>query len=452
MHARPDRARLLPGPLLAFTVLILGAPWAMAQDPATEPESGPPPVEQPAVVIDPEVRALIEDLASDSYERRETATDALVARGGSVRPQLLLAREKADLEVRLRIDAILERIAAPVRALGKVPVGTRVPHDIEPRPLGAALAELGRVTGIPLKFEAPRRPGSEPEGEQPEVVLDVGGMLFFEAIDAICERHGLYLSRNHLNGGVILRPGIVPAGITVHEGPLRLAVSSMQVSRRTDFVNSSTVSASLSIMIDAEPGAGMLGVLMPRELPEPRDEDGHAIGWEIPTTQGPRDVRLFSTQQRSWLQLQMHAPRPEAKELHDLVLPLEFVVAREVVEGTLEAGDVVKDGPKRGGIQLRVVDHQVFAGNQRLTLGFVVPDVEGAAATRMPVQWEDIHVTDTEGRPMQPIGGRGRSTAGTERRLSLTLPKGDIGRIRVTTLRSWQIHEKTFRFEVLRLP
>ena len=114
-------------PASALLVIALIAAWAPAQ-----PD-------------DVALAHLLEQLASSDFATRERATEGFLARGSNARAFLERARSGLDLEGRLRIDAILARLAGSEDAGGPREFeATLVDIDLREVPIGDAARRLAR--------------------------------------------------------------------------------------------------------------------------------------------------------------------------------------------------------------------------------------------------------------------------------------------------------------------
>src|SRR5262245_26503296 len=63
--------------------------------------------------LDRKVAGIVQQLAADSFDKREQATRALLAAGEVARKQLEEARSNPDIEIKRRAEVILQRLGPP---------------------------------------------------------------------------------------------------------------------------------------------------------------------------------------------------------------------------------------------------------------------------------------------------------------------------------------------------
>ena len=64
--------------------------------------------------IDPTIQSWINDLGSDSWEKRESAAQNLLKKGAVVRPYLVKALKNQDLEIRSKAEELISDLDNPV--------------------------------------------------------------------------------------------------------------------------------------------------------------------------------------------------------------------------------------------------------------------------------------------------------------------------------------------------
>ncbi|MEZ6195049.1 MAG: hypothetical protein R3F20_04855 [Planctomycetota bacterium] len=272
----------------------------------------------------PDVAALIAKLGHSEFEIREEATTALIALGERSRPALETALESADLETRLRIEAILRLLPVETESSTTSLEPQRVTLQVTERPLGEVVTRLERDTSV--RFH---RPLQVPE-DRP-VTLALSDMPLLEALDVVSEAIGSRWVRDY--GTDLIRfvqnPGARP--ICRYFGPVRVAFTGVSRNASLQFGIGRTEQCLLQGQIDLEPGCRVLGIWSPPALTEVRDDRETDLRPETPpieqfTTARDRMSFHFS--------FGLRAPAKEAESIRRLAGRLRLAIATsyQVVE------------------------------------------------------------------------------------------------------------------------
>jgi hypothetical protein len=155
---------------------------AAPKPPTTLPATAPAATEVEAAKID----ALIKQLGTGSFAKRQEAEDALVQFGGVARPQLERAVKAAtNEEQKSRIASALGRIAEE-GAFGP----TLVTLKLTDAPARKAIEQLSAQCGVAIEVMPPSLFTDEQVGT---VTLDVTRKPFWEVMDQVAEQTGLEL-------------------------------------------------------------------------------------------------------------------------------------------------------------------------------------------------------------------------------------------------------------------
>jgi hypothetical protein len=158
------------GATCGIALLLLTGPLAAEPSPSGE---------SPAAAE--HLAALIAQLGSPRFEDREAATRALETLGLAAREPLRQALQSRDAEVRRRARHLVQKIerhVAAARILGP----THVRLVYQDMPLGPALADLARKTGLTIQLE-----GNRAKLAGRRITLDTGNTTLWEALDAFCQ-------------------------------------------------------------------------------------------------------------------------------------------------------------------------------------------------------------------------------------------------------------------------
>jgi hypothetical protein len=279
-------SRIIPVILIVMIAKSLG----QSTGPSTEPAATQP---------SPQVQALINDLTSDSYEARQTATRKLVGMGEAVEPQLRAALQ-GDLS-----DEARARVTAALR-------GIQEHHDFGPSvitmhfkdaPLATVLNDFSAQAGTDLgvrrqelaSFIANRR-----------VSVDLDHANFWSGLETIGTISGL--RPQFYNGDAQMMLGMDGGGMeiasdkSVVSGAF-LVFAQQSVRSLTYGHGGNNPSLSLQLVAVAEPKLHIIGNLNPDWLKECVDEKGHSL------LVGPQPT-FFSNQSRWWWQLYTNLAQP----------------------------------------------------------------------------------------------------------------------------------------------
>jgi hypothetical protein len=137
----------------------------------------------------PDPAALVEELGSPRYLRREAAEAALTRLGRGALPSLRAALDARDPEVRIRALAILTRIEGTLLVQP-----TPVAFDFREVPIVDAIRAINHQAELSLKLQ----PENDPAWAESRLTLHtVEPLPFWKGVDALCEAGGL-----HYNFGV----------------------------------------------------------------------------------------------------------------------------------------------------------------------------------------------------------------------------------------------------------
>ena len=402
-----------------------------------------------------ELEGLLKDLTSSDFAARERATGRILTIGEPSRKFLEASRNGLDLEGRLRIDAILSRLATTDETSQSfVFEPTRIDVDFNEVPIAEATRRLGQAAGIPMRYGQVQRKGvAAPPGRQVPISFRAKGMPFFQAVDQFCALTGCTFNSDYSTGGLVLNPSTgSQVGPVRYDGPSRVAAMSLSVNRTTRFVAPATTYATLQVRINVEPQARLLGLLSPVRGVTAKDGKGNVVNFT--TTDGPRHMQSLANNSQVFQGISMDPPVAGAKKLVEVRIPLEFVVPTRMVSADLTS--LEPTGPEdagTGSLRLRVDARQESGEQQTVTISFVTPAPEGKEPLRTLPQYEEIEVYDRrEQRVDIPRRNISRRRVQDRDTRVLKLPNIPIGRIRVRALSRYEILRKAVVFPSLELP
>jgi hypothetical protein len=203
------------GATIALAVLVLGA--APSADPST----------------------LVLQLGSPQYATRESAQADLARLGRLALPALRAAKDSKDLEIRLRVTALLARIEASLLV-----EPTLVALDFRDVPIGQVLRTIDEQTGLNVFLD----PGHNAAAETRRVTLQSAEPVpFWKAIDALCKAGQLhYLPGvdsilDQRDGAFPLYDGIAPRSERSSDsGPFRVQLTNVYYQSEVDLTQRRT--------------------------------------------------------------------------------------------------------------------------------------------------------------------------------------------------------------------
>jgi len=402
-----------------------------------------------------ELSALLDDLTSTDFDAREKASTRLVAMGEPARAFLEKARESLDLEGRLRIDAILARLSTAAPSVEPVVFEpTIVDIDLQEVPIAVAAKRLGEAAGIAIAFGRSGPGVPPPPGHDVPVSFSVKGISFFEALDRFCAITGCLFNTDYSTGGFVLTPGYGgKTGPVRYDGPMRVLATSLSISRQTRFTDPPTINANLQLRINIEPRATILGIIGPVRKASAKDDLGNALTFR--TYSGPRNLQAMGRQRQTFQSLAFDAPKPTAKKLVEVRVPLELIVPSSMLASEIQdLAASEPDAPGVGALRLKIDTLATTQpGQHTVTISFHKPIAEGKVELRVTPDLEEIHVFDTKGQKI-PIAPNTivRRRVGTREVRTLRLPDTPVGRIQVRALRSFTVMKRVVTFAELALP
>lgn len=218
-------------------------------------------------------------LASADFRTREQATRTLLAGGPGTLPALSAARPKiADPEAVRRLDAVIRRLTDD-----RLTAPTRVTLTQTGRPASEAVAVLSARSGYPL--------AAKPGDLTPAVTLDLHGVPFWQAVDAVCEAAGLAVATD-AETGLLLHAADAHNPHVCYTGPFRVVAASASSGRTVQLAGLHRRTPgrpppeylSISFALFAEPKVPILGVGQ-AVLTEATDDRGGSL--LPPRTRGP---------------------------------------------------------------------------------------------------------------------------------------------------------------------
>lgn len=423
---------------LSLFALALAVPLA-AQD--TQPSSRPAEGPGRGWVLE-----RVERLDADDYDARESAMRELLGAGTTIEATLKEAVGQGSPERQARVSEILSRLRRRTESRSFESRATAVTLKMTERPLSEVYRKWSDASRTKLFTETVRVDPAK------LVTLNVEQEPMLKALDTVAEAAGSIFQWDSRRKGYQLMPTSARQGPVAYAGPVRVALSSLQITRSTSFTLPATTSVSLNGNIDVEPGLPLFGLITPFRVTEALDDKGRTIG--------PPDVRQNEYMQRtpdgqrSWWNVQLSAPEPDAKLLKRLKVACRLLVAEEtaVVEITEPKADAAISF---GDAALRVVVETVETKGEATSLVLKVeaPIPEGPIPAMSRNQGTDIRVEAfaADGQLLE-LSGWGTSGTPQSVRWSATVKGGAPAMLKISA--PTRVSEVLFEpvFEDLSLP
>jgi hypothetical protein len=425
--------------LLALVVLSLGLAPVGAM--AAEPNAASPGGER--------VAALIRQLGSESYLKRQQASDALERMGAATRQHLEQAATSDDPEVRLRALALLRQIR--IQELWSPAIIT---YQCDQAPAATVVEALAGQSGNRLLV------GDQYGSFQDAVVtLDYPDGSFWEVLDDLCRQSGNHV-RSHYdtrNPGLVLVSGAPGKNPVAYAGPVRALLTS---ARRVfieeldyeDLDSEKTHTFQLHLQMMWEDRFRLVAYRAQPELVEAVAKNQRALATTQPASNS-WNVANQGTHQLT-MELRLHPPTTQAQSLDRLKLKWGLIAVGDMA--TLEVDDLTSTAPHRqDDLQLIVESVQESPGGRfELTLlaerDLVIPEPQ-----EILFQENDVELVDQQGRPFRKQGQTNSlAERGARIRLSFSgeSPDSKPQQLRFTYPRIRAQHDLEIEFRDVPLP
>lgn len=135
--------------------------------------------------VPPTPTELVAKLGSDDFAEREAAARALAQVGSEALPALRAAAQSSDPEIRSRVAPLITKLQRTADSNGKL-VPKMVALNYKDMPLGAALADFKKRSGLPVSLDPTRV-----RDPLRLVTCEAGELPVWEALDRFCAAAGL---------------------------------------------------------------------------------------------------------------------------------------------------------------------------------------------------------------------------------------------------------------------
>ena len=395
------------------------------------------------------VSTLVKSLSAPDFRVREDAATALASRGPDVAAELQQLRSGLPLEAQLRIDQVLKRL---VSRDAPRPVGApKFSRVFSQTPVNDILKWLTTVGGTEVAFRA-QGSGIEPH-RTASITLEKA--TFFEALDKLCAQEELVYYRDYRSGGFLLSSGTPPKQPVRYAGGLRIALTSVSVTRSTQFRTNPSTTAHLGVRIDLPDRLlipGMVGPIAPKAIV---DEKDRSLLSQAPA---PNHYLMKANQQRQFNStLRMEPPEKDAQWIRRLEFELPMVWPTATLIDVIhdptpptENDTALSIGP----LGLQVLEWQTTTnGQMQLKIGFRSVLPEGDSPTRIQIPaTARIEILNEQGSLIRPVRTTNTKQKDLEVR-TFTLPIGSqVHEIRAESLATYKIEKVPVVFENIALP
>jgi hypothetical protein len=362
----------------------------------------------------PEVRSLVDDLGSDSYNTREAAQKKLIARSDSAAPELRGALN-LDLseEARERLLSILHKIDDNHRLGPSV-----ITMHYKDAPMQDVLndfaiqsqADLGVHRTLVTDFAKDKR-----------ITVDLDRANFWQALRMIHDRTGLQPQLYSNESRMVLDPNAGNAfdlfsDRMVVSGPFAIIPESCQENRNVSYARNANQSSSLTLMLIAvaEPKLKIVNGATGRWLEECVDDKKHSL---IPEN---AQMPIFYNNVRQWwwqLQTNLREVPDIGAKISTLKGTLNFSVQMKSekieIDNVLTASNVTRTAGNYA-ITLR----QVTLQNNMYQVQMIFSNGQTSGWEQVQGLAQSMQVLDEKGEPMQQ---NGMSTSGSPGRFEVTM-------------------------------
>lgn len=406
-----------------------------------------------------QVQSLLPILASPSFEARESASATLVSLGMNAAPFIQSGLPGLEGEARLRAEAILARLSTP-RQKGNFPkTATLVTMDVKDRPLSDVARRLATFSRSRIRMAGPMSQGAprtSQDFQHPKwnqlVTFQAAEAPFFEVLDRLGAQLGLIATRDYMTGDILWSDGRAEDGLIQYVGPLRVALTSVTITKQSRFSGTPWVSGNLQFRCDVEQDADVVGMLHPLEISPSVDQLDREITFRVPS---PSERFLIPLDRRRQFHLgaTMNPPANDARLIRELRVRIPVVVADEVVvvSTSLQKADPVETAPERLPMDFQIESQETVGDHQSLVFSFIPPEISGETSLPQTPGLDELEVFAEGGEPLPLSPIQAQFQNGRQRR-TLTILSGSPQRLRFRTLARYRIESIETVFKEVPLP
>ncbi|MCA9248184.1 MAG: hypothetical protein KDA42_13745 [Planctomycetales bacterium] len=359
------------------------------------------------------VARLVEQLGSESFEKRMAADAELAKIGSGAKPVLNDALQNDDLEVRLRAEQLLRRLEETA-----IWGPTRVSVACQQEAVSNVLAQFASQTGNRVWVGE-----SYGDFSNNKVSLTANDMSFWEALDSICRASGNYV-RPHYNPrepGLVLVAGELGRNPLAYAGPVRAQLTS---ARRVfveqldydELKSDVTHTFEVSLQIMWEDRFRLIAYRAQPELVAAKTDTGE----QLPATKASSknwNIAGNSLRQLS-ASLRLQPPAVGAKTLRELELEWGLIAVGDMV--TLDIRDPQAGGKYHQDDLGVVVESIEKSSGDRVEVNVVIArDLAAPEPQEVLLQENELRLLDENGQMYSPQN-RSQTLVAQGARLSVT--------------------------------
>ncbi len=386
------------------------------------------------------IAALIIELDSDDFSRRERAMDALRAKGVIARPYLTKALKNASLELRIRLDELLSQMPSDERTDLNGPSEQRISLTLEDATLDATLKKIGQATGVKIL----------PNGMKYDrlISLSIKDASLLEALDILADS----LDASWHMDGRISTVRLVAAGVNtphrVYSGPVRIAAERFMNNRSLSFGGQPINSCYLQLRIDVEPDAHLIGLWQPLQSTNITDDKGQALA--LPAARTARFQSVAGRSTHSFT-IPMKSPSAQAGVISLLEGTIELAFPKSYERVTLPLPEPGINPEPNGTESVRIQSVSPRSNPRRVVVIEAIPrplQVDGAVNTGVQDRRAAFLMADGTRVEIKTLPHPRRQ--GNKEIFTLTLPSGEIESIQFERLTA--VRSQTVKFKIRDLP
>ncbi|HGY92657.1 MAG TPA: hypothetical protein ENK43_15925 [Planctomycetes bacterium] len=394
-----------------------------------------------------EAASWIRQLASDDFQKRDEAFEALTRLGRKAAGALREALKTADPETKLRIQTLLENLPPADREVKEVRLTQTTVDLVSP---GASLEELvGRFEGLTgFRVQRPL-----PRSTRAKIRIDIDDRPAFEALDILAREAGLRWMIDGGTGFIRLIKGVAGKPLVLYEGPFRMALTSVSRNASLMFGSTPQDNCYIQMQIDIEPGAPVLGLWIPPTLTKAKDSTGRKL---VPQTDTYRSYFSPTAGRRSFTtSLRLEPPAREATSIPRIEGSLRVAVARiwdKVTVAIPAEGESTPSALISGDLGVTILRRSKQGETTLLEVALARPTLYADEQKTRPIQEQTFLVLDAEGLEIPLLGRPQPGRRGDKEIFTLRLRHPAPDRLMVGSVSAFALKTVPFHFDNVPLP
>lgn len=402
--------------------------------------------------VEGRVKALISDLSSDDAATREAATAALIAVGAPAVKPLEAALASNDAEVRARTQQVLDAI----RLEQRIGASAWVVLPAKETPVAEAFEDLTRQTGRKVDTSGVDLSGKTVPG-------GLGRVPIFEALDRLSRAGGCSYARPFTET-VKLEPAPLPDLPLCHDGPFRLTVDEVTVTRTLDLADGAAdATTDVEMTIEWEPHVRPMRIAsMARIRVATDDKGGSMLVDKDEECDLDHSWSYYKEEPSQSCWTSLGAPSPGATRIARLEGEIDVLFLTEEDEAVFDA-EARRSRATRvaGPVEVQVMSWSTSEQGAKATLtvkgaGTVIGETDSELIKSLDSPVQMVHLQGADGKETVAADRIGITTYGDQDRANLqvdfdSLPRGDYNLV-VTVMTKMISRPVKFVFRDIPLP